>query len=215
MTAPHGLHLYRRVSTVTSIGRCPGPCGPRCSRVRRPCPTSCNLLPIGRLGALQEAQHAGRDASHSGSLLRRLPSGSACSIVDSLRSFTILGARRAAGAYPPLVTFEVTFRGSSVPSPWPVPRRHAAITFVTPRWPVGVGVARIRQAKAHRAGREAFHCRSPGLMALRLRRALSHQAAGSPYPGVLAQRSGVNTRRGEGLSGRPAIFCTPRSGPWE
>ncbi len=80
MTAPHGLHLYRRVSTVASIGRCPGPWGPRCTRVRRPCPTRCNPLPLGRLGALQKAQFAGRDTSHSRSLLRRLPSGSACSI---------------------------------------------------------------------------------------------------------------------------------------
>jgi hypothetical protein len=193
MTAPHALHLYRRVSTVASIGRCPGPCGPRCSRVRRPCPTSCNPLPMGRLGALQEAQHAGRDASHSRSLLRRLPSGPACSIVDSLRSFTILGARRAVGAYPPLVTFEVTLRGSSVPSLRPVPRRAAAITFVIPRCLAEVRAARIRHAKPHRAGREVFHSRSPGLMALRLRGARSHQAAGSPYRGVLAERSGVNT----------------------
>jgi len=192
MTAPHALHLYRRVSTVASIGRCPGPCGPRCSRVRRPCPTSCNPLPMGRLGALQEAQRAGRDASHSRRRVRRLPSGPACSIVDSLRSFTILGARRAVGGYPPLVTFEVTLRGCSVPSPRHVPRRDAAITFVTPRWPAGVGVARIRQAKAHRAGREVVHRRSPGLMAPRLRGALSHQAAGSTYRGVLAERSGVN-----------------------
>jgi hypothetical protein len=66
MLAPQ-RHRYRRTTKTTSVGRSPSAIGPRCCRVRWPCPRIPTPHPVGRPGAPHAGQLVGRSTSTDGS----------------------------------------------------------------------------------------------------------------------------------------------------